>query len=96
MEILAGFGKDGVHLITLYIEHISRDLSLVMHIRTILHANVSFYLVIGNKFVNMLDIETETDEFPKWLTFSIDELKASVEQKNLTPRYTSTWTSGRM
>jgi hypothetical protein len=89
LQILSTFGTLDLHIITVSIENITSDLesSLALQDYTAIQ-HVSFYAVMNQTYVDLLDIIPEPEDdiddnsSPPWVPLSLDELEAELNRLN--------------
>jgi hypothetical protein len=93
IQILTSFGTLDLHVVTINIESVGTDLSQLFILRDIPGIeSTSFHAAMGPHYNNMPDIEPsgdpdsdEDDVFPRWVSFSIEELAAGIESTQQRP-----------
>jgi hypothetical protein len=81
IELLQSFGLVDVHVITTNIENITSTLSSVLAFSQWPGVeSLTFRVAVGRRYSRLLDIQTETDVFPKWFSFGAEELADTVRE----------------
>jgi hypothetical protein len=81
MELLQSFGSVYIYIITTNIENITTEFSPLLALLQLLGINsITFYVAVGRRYGNLLDIQTEDNTYPKWLSFGVEELAATIHQ----------------
>jgi hypothetical protein len=97
IQILTSFGTLDLHMVSTNIGSVGIGLSQLLILRDIPGIeSISIYAAMGPHYSNMLNIEPsgdpnsdEDDIFPRWVSFSIEELAARIESTQQRPLQTN-------